>query len=439
MMRGFILDLNKCTGCEACRLACRIENGIEEARGWREVYTFNEARFPRLSLHHLSLACNHCADAPCMNSCPALALSRDSATGAVLLEPQSCIGCRYCGWTCPFDALRYRSAAGVMSKCTFCRHRLAEGLRPACAALCPTGALNYGDLDRAGTDSVPGFPRTDFGPSIRFIARRGAGPLPECTAAPANDAPPAPEPGRAPPRRISLKTEWPLALFTWMAALLVSLAAVSAAAPLALDPFAFLLAGLASLAISSIHLGRKLRAWRAVMNFRASWLSREVLLFLLFLTLAVLRFFFFPMSRILSWTAAAAGFAALYAIDRVYDLTLKGAPTHLHSAGAFLTGVFLAGAFTANPVAVGLAGILKLAFYAGRKLSFVRRGLPVRPLLSLLRLGFPALWLFLPGTEAAIALLSLLAGELIDRLEYYLEMDAPSPRRQITQDLMIAS
>ncbi|HET6278101.1 MAG TPA: 4Fe-4S dicluster domain-containing protein, partial [Candidatus Polarisedimenticolia bacterium] len=184
---GFLFDLNRCTGCQACAIACTIENGLPFGSSWRRIDTYNEARHPAAPAWHLSLACNHCADAPCMSSCPALAIRRDSATGAVLIEQDSCIGCGYCVWACPYDAPRFDAADGVMRKCTFCNHRLQEGLDPACVSHCPTGALGFGALDgvgAAGADGasgrdpasgsdgrvaeVPGCPELGIGPAIRF-------------------------------------------------------------------------------------------------------------------------------------------------------------------------------------------------------------------------------------------------------------------------------
>ena len=77
-MRGaFVFDPNRCTGCQACELACSIENQLGPDRSWRSVLTFNERALPGVPLFHLSLACNHCEEPACMHSCPALAYERD--------------------------------------------------------------------------------------------------------------------------------------------------------------------------------------------------------------------------------------------------------------------------------------------------------------------------------------------------------------------------
>jgi Fe-S-cluster-containing dehydrogenase component len=102
--KGFIIDLNKCTGCNACVLACAIENAEIQDKDWRGIRTYNELKVPGLPVFHYSIACNHCEKAPCKPVCPAEAFSTDEATGAVVHHEERCIGCRYCTWACPYDA-----------------------------------------------------------------------------------------------------------------------------------------------------------------------------------------------------------------------------------------------------------------------------------------------------------------------------------------------
>jgi Fe-S-cluster-containing dehydrogenase component len=77
---AFVHDLATCVGCHACVVACAVENGTAPGGSWRQVVTFNEDRVPGRLVYHLSLACNHCLDAPCARHCPALAISRDART-----------------------------------------------------------------------------------------------------------------------------------------------------------------------------------------------------------------------------------------------------------------------------------------------------------------------------------------------------------------------
>ena len=129
---AFVHDLSTCVGCHACVVACASENATEPGGFWRQIVTFNEDRHEHLPVFHLSLACNHCLDAPCERHCPALAIARDDRTGAVLIDALRCIGCRYCSWVCPYDAPRFDAGRGVVGKCTLCHHRLLEAVsRPA--------------------------------------------------------------------------------------------------------------------------------------------------------------------------------------------------------------------------------------------------------------------------------------------------------------------
>jgi len=137
---GFKLDLARCVGCGACVLACRIENELPTGVSWRRVLQVNRPRIRGGPTYHLSVACHHCENPPCVRACPSGAMNR-TPDGLVILETDRCIGCRYCEMACPFGAPSFDTAAGVMTKCHLCHHRLAIGESPACVTACPTGAL----------------------------------------------------------------------------------------------------------------------------------------------------------------------------------------------------------------------------------------------------------------------------------------------------------
>ncbi|HKK80676.1 MAG TPA: 4Fe-4S dicluster domain-containing protein, partial [Prolixibacteraceae bacterium] len=120
----FIYDYNKCVGCHACVVACTNENGFQSPETWRNIHSSNSIHYPQLPLFYLSLACNHCDDAPCLQNCPAHAYSRDEKTGAVIHHPEKCMGCKYCTWACPYDAPKFNPKEGIIEKCTFCNHRI---------------------------------------------------------------------------------------------------------------------------------------------------------------------------------------------------------------------------------------------------------------------------------------------------------------------------
>ena len=429
--KGFVLDLDRCVGCHACIIACSNENNEQQTVNWREVHTFNEYHHPRLPAFNLSLSCNHCADPACLKNCPARAYAKDPVTGAVIHNSAHCIGCKYCTWACPYDAPRYEPEQGVVSKCTFCHERQLEGHSPACVSQCPTGALRFGNVDAlTGSAGVAGFPSTEADPSIRFVPLRG-------------DAAPEPspwdEPVQAPSRpavsKTSLAGEWPLVLFTLLSASLVGVMA-SAVGRAGVSLSAFLAVAALAGAASTLHLGRKLRAWRAVLNVRRSWLSREVALFGAFVAASA-----WHLSGVGTpgWSGVAAGvlgFVLLYAMDRVYDVT-RTRGLALHSGRMVLTGALAVAVFAgATGWAMGIMGV-KTALYLQRKL---RGGVPLRGGWAVIRLGgglSGVTLLLLVGSPVwtPVALVLLIAGEVVDRCEFYLDLTVPTPARQIREDL----
>lgn len=425
----FVFDPSRCTGCEACVVACRMANRPAQTRPWRQVLTFNALWLPGLPVYHLSLACHHCQDPACLRHCPADAYRRDVATGAVIHHAERCMGCRYCTWACPHDAPRFDPQAGTVEKCTFCQDRQERGLAPACVAQCPMEALGFERRDGARPDSLPGFPSASLGPAFRLVP--GLRPPPE--TAPALPGPlgwkallTVPEP------RITARGEWTLVAFTSILTMLAALMAAAAAGGRVLPPASPWLipwAGAVALSLSAWHLGRPDRGWRALGNLRHSWISREAALALAFLGLASLSRIAFPGARALAWAAAATGFAALAAVDRVYQAVARTAPLNLHSAQTLLGGCYLAGLMAGFwPLALA-AGGLKAALYLQRKVHFRDR----RPLgLVRVLLGFvlPAL-----AFGSGLAVLAAVLGDLADRWEYYGDLQIPSPALELAREL----
>ncbi|MFO7768751.1 MAG: 4Fe-4S dicluster domain-containing protein [bacterium] len=139
---GFLLDLDRCTGCGACVLACRLENQLDPGVAWRTIHTLNIGRFEAGPAYHLSVACHHCAEPACLKACPTGAYEKRE-DGVVLLDTEKCLGCRYCEMACPFGAPAWDAGRGVMTKCTLCSHRLDRGEEPACVDACPMEALTF--------------------------------------------------------------------------------------------------------------------------------------------------------------------------------------------------------------------------------------------------------------------------------------------------------
>jgi len=188
---GMVIDLAKCTACQACVVACQTENNVpcvepeQAARGriisWLTLQPELTGTYPRLSRRQLPLLCLHCDSPPCIRVCP-VGATGITPEGIVRQTFARCIGCRYCTNACPYTRRMFNwyqpefpgelkqalnpdvsvRPVGVVEKCTLCHHRLlrareetraenrplAEGdYVPACVEICPANAMYFGDLD----------------------------------------------------------------------------------------------------------------------------------------------------------------------------------------------------------------------------------------------------------------------------------------------------
>ncbi len=151
---AFYFDSNACSGCKACEMACRDKHDLAEGIRWRRVYEVaggewerkGEAVMPRLLAYNLSISCNHCEDPACVHACPTTAMQK-RADGIVFVDPEKCMGCKYCAWACPYDAPKYDKSSGLMTKCDFCMDYIDQGKEPSCVAACPMRVLEFGELE----------------------------------------------------------------------------------------------------------------------------------------------------------------------------------------------------------------------------------------------------------------------------------------------------
>ena len=204
---GMVVDVDRCTGCQACVVACQVENNIvinteeiylqKRAMTWirierywdmpehegteEEQRQYQEQHYDEVKARYLPVLCQHCANAPCEPVCPVYA-TYHNAEGLNVQIFNRCVGTRYCAANCPYHVrfFNYWEAKwpqslqnslnpdvtirtkGIMEKCTFCVQRIRqvelkakrEGrsvvdgeLQPACAQTCPTSTLVFGDLE----------------------------------------------------------------------------------------------------------------------------------------------------------------------------------------------------------------------------------------------------------------------------------------------------
>ncbi len=176
---GMGIDVSKCIGCGRCAEACKTENDVPREpyffRTWVERYVVREDGetlvdspnggidgFPvsaedpttsegrMLRTFFVPKLCNHCENAPCVQVCP-VGATYTTEDGVVLVDKDYCIGCRYCIQACPYGARFMHPETRTAEKCTFCYHRVVQGLRPACVEVCPTGARLFGEVGRRST------------------------------------------------------------------------------------------------------------------------------------------------------------------------------------------------------------------------------------------------------------------------------------------------
>ncbi len=188
---GMIVDLDRCTGCQACVVACHVENNVpligeeQVSRGrsmhWIRIERYWEGTYPNIKARFMPVLCQQCTQAPCEPVCPVFA-TYHNPEGLNAQIYNRCIGTRFCGNACPYKVRMFNwvtpafpdplaeqlnpdvtvRSRGIMEKCTFCIQRIRRGeqdaaaqgrpvadgeIQPACVQTCPSSALVFGDLN----------------------------------------------------------------------------------------------------------------------------------------------------------------------------------------------------------------------------------------------------------------------------------------------------
>lgn len=172
---GFFFTADNCIGCHACESACSEKNDNPSHLAFRSVGYVEGGSYPDYKRMNISMACNHCDDPVCLKGCPTRAYTKHAEYGAVLQDPETCFGCGYCTWVCPYNAPQLDPVKGQVSKCNMCVDRLEVGLKPACVSACVGNALDFGVIENTPENreqcktSIPGFPDPEIThPNIRF-------------------------------------------------------------------------------------------------------------------------------------------------------------------------------------------------------------------------------------------------------------------------------
>jgi Fe-S-cluster-containing dehydrogenase component/DMSO reductase anchor subunit len=467
---AFEVDLDACTGCKACVTGCHSLNGLDEGEVWRSV-TLLRGASPQIPVQQtVTAACHHCLDAACLRGCPVDAYEKDPVTGIVRHLDDQCIGCSYCTLTCPYEVPAYRPERGIVRKCDMCAGRLAAGEAPACVQACPNEAISITTVDveaiRPSTATgalVPGVaPSAITRPTTRYRTER-----PERLEAVASETSAEPAHGHPPLAAMLVLTQVSVGAFV---AGVIRRGGQFGAAFAALT-------GVVALAASVLHLGRPRYSYRAIIGFRHSWLSREVVAFGGFTGMAcvyaLLRAIgFSPNSRLLAAVAVTAGLTGIAGIAcsvLLYVVTRRSSWRPLATTARFGSTAVVGGAltFVATQVVVGamrrgatsvgrdlplLVATLAMTellveglVFAGRRAETARRASLLRgPLARATRLRFAAGWLggvggpvllatvvpvgrpsWLAAVLAPVALLLYVTGELAERSLFFTTASRP--------------
>ena len=291
---AFEVDLDACSGCKACVVACHSLNGLEQNEVWRQVGSLHGGCSDLPVIQHVTTTCHHCLEPACLEGCPVRAYEKDPVTGIVRHLDDQCIGCQYCVFKCPYDVPKYSHDKGIVRKCDMCHDRLSSQEAPACVQSCPNEAIHIRIVDKQriieeseANQFLPGAPEPGY--TLPTTLYKTARPLPR-NLLPADYFSARPQHGHLPLVFMLVLTQMSvgafaieqlMALFTgWFrdGADVVRLSHLVGA----------LLLGLTGLAASLLHLGRPLYAYRAILGLRTSWLSREILAFGAFAALAAI-------------------------------------------------------------------------------------------------------------------------------------------------------
>jgi formate dehydrogenase iron-sulfur subunit len=450
---AFEVDLEKCSGCKACVAACHSLNGLDETETWRSVGLLVG---PPSVQQHVTTACHHCVDPACLNGCPVLAYDKDPVTGIVRHLDDQCIGCQYCVMKCPYEVPQYSKRLGIVRKCDMCYHRLAVGEAPACVQACPSEAIRISIVDQASVSAAfrtaapsASSPHTAHAPATCV---HGQGSVDGKDVTVNKFLPDSPNPARTLPTtrfvssnvsipglkaadHAALRLEqphWPLLVMLLLsqsaAGLFVAAAFLGPAninsLPATSSAVALLAIGLVA---ATLHLGRPLKAWRAFLGWRTSWLSREVIALNAFAGAAVLAIGCrsLPAWReVLNICAAILGLVAVFASAMVYiDTGRRAWGAHITFGNFFgatlVLGAVLASVVLATTTESESAVPFLEAALAIRAVLFVWRRLQQRAALdnvnSPLHLNARVVRELLPWTataDAALFLVAILAGVL---------------------------
>ncbi len=394
---GFYFTADNCISCHACEAACSEKNDLPSHIAFRSVGYVEGGSYPAYKRLNISMACNHCDDPVCLKGCPTRAYTKFAEYGAVLQDPDICFGCGYCTWVCPYNAPQLDQQAGHVQKCNMCVDRLEVGLKPSCVSACLAGALDFGIMETTPNNrmqletSIPGFPTTDIThPNIRFQQTKNLpSQMKRTDSMPIRYEKNEQGDFQSKVNNTTDHKQWnlkklstrenPLVIFTLISQLVVgaflllfvgpkfNINTISASENPVLWPIIlFALIGIQTLALvlSTMHLGKPHRFYRAFNNLKYSPVSREVAGIAVFynflgaftmLTGLPVLFSWLPevftssLATFCGWGAAISGLAALYFMYSIYRIPARPYWNHWSVLTAFYGSMMSLG-----PLLVGI-------------------------------------------------------------------------------------
>jgi len=152
---ALVIDMDRCTGCQTCVMACKVEHNILKGSGIRmdsngtnphNTGTNTAPGKPTgLAMHYRPIACMHCESPPCADACPEDAIYKDIG-GIVVLDQSKCNSCQACIPACPYQAVFYEPGRDSVFKCDLCSERVKDDFEPFCVVCCNQDAMYFGDI-----------------------------------------------------------------------------------------------------------------------------------------------------------------------------------------------------------------------------------------------------------------------------------------------------
>lgn len=329
----FHFDATACVACHCCEVACNEQNNNPADIKWRRVGELQGGVFPKVQNHYNSMSCNHCIDPECLKGCPTESYIKFD-NGIVYHEDETCIGCQYCTWNCPYEVPVFNEDRGIVTKCHMCHEKLDVGETPSCVQACPAGAIaieivkvdKWLEKDMKEQGVAPHLPDIEITkPTTRYT-----NPKIDKDLRPADEHIIKPN-----------HSEWPLVFMTVLTQIsfgafsaltfgeFISLIGFDLASPNFLMMLCVFLPAAIGLPLSALHLGRPILAHTAMKNIKTSWLSREALALGVFcagMALLLLMFYFdFPKSLrfIVELFVFAVGTYGIYSQSMIYRIKAR--------------------------------------------------------------------------------------------------------------------